>query len=54
VGASARSIENTTSSALNGAPSWNFTPGRSLKRQLVGVGWLHCVARPGSMLKAMS
>src|SRR4030095_15864822 len=33
---SARSNVNFTAAALNGVPSWNFTPGRSLKRTLVG------------------
>jgi hypothetical protein len=29
-----RTIENATSSAVSGEPSWNFTPWRSLKRQV--------------------
>ena len=33
---SARSNVNFTASALNGVPSWNFTPERSLKRTFVG------------------
>ena len=36
VGAAPRSIENTTSSAVKGVPSWNLTLGRSLKRHSVG------------------
>ena len=30
----ARASENTTSSALNGVPSWKRTPGRSLISQV--------------------
>ena len=41
VSASARSTEKTTSSAVNGAPSWNFTFGRSLKRIVVGFSACH-------------
>ena len=33
----ARSAENTTSSAVKGEPSWNFTPLRRWKRQRVGL-----------------
>ncbi len=36
VGCRARSIEKTTSSALNSSPSWNFTFGRSLNSHTVG------------------
>jgi hypothetical protein len=36
VGDSARSIEKTASSAVNGLPSWKTHAGRSLKRQVVG------------------
>ncbi len=32
----ARSKVNFTAAALSGVPSWNLTPGRSLKRTLVG------------------
>ena len=49
----ARSTLNTTSSALKGAPSWNFTLGRSLKRQVSGSGLLHSVARPGPMDRSL-
>jgi multidrug efflux pump subunit AcrB len=51
-GASMRWTENTTSSAVKGVPSWNFTPARSWKRQLVGLVICHDVARPDSSLKA--
>ena len=47
-----RCTENTTSSAVKGVPSWNFTPARSWKRQLVGPVICQAVARPGSSLKA--
>jgi len=40
--------ENTTSSAVNGEPSWNLTPLRSSKRQLVGPVCVHLVASAGS------
>src|SRR5437899_1965601 len=33
--------------ALNGEPSWNFTPWRSLKRQVVSLGVSHDVASAG-------
>src|ERR1700716_2844392 len=33
--------------ALNGEPSWNFTPWRSLKRQVVSLGVSHDVAKAG-------
>ena len=36
------------------APSWNFTPGRSLKRQLVGLVFCQLSANAGSILKAWS
>ena len=39
---------NTTSSAVNGAPSWNLTPGRSSKRHTVGEVCFQAVARPGT------
>ena len=47
-------IEKTTSSALNGDPSWNFTPGRSLKRQVSGPVCDHSVARAGTKLSCRS
>ncbi|CFO67788.1 Uncharacterised protein [Bordetella pertussis] len=50
----ARWIENTASSAVNGAPSWNFTPSRSLKRYSVGETWVHSVASAGTTLKSLS
>src|SRR4029450_13483434 len=37
VGSAARWNENTTSSAVNGVPSWDFTPGLGLKRHTVGT-----------------
>ena len=45
----ARVSENTTSSAVNGAPSWNLTPLRSSKRTCVGEICVHLVARAGSV-----
>jgi hypothetical protein len=50
----ARSIENTASSALNGAPSWKTTPSRSLKRQVVGLTICHDTASDGSSLNCLS
>ena len=58
-GSSARFTLKTTSSAVKGVPSWNFTPGRSLKRQPLppssGVhesasrpSGLNCSSRPTS------
>ena len=41
----ARFSENTTSSAVNGEPSWNFTPGRMSKNQVVGSVWPHFVGQ---------
>src|SRR5260221_4177885 len=40
----ARSKEKTTSSAVNGGPSRNFSPWRSLQRQTSGAGGDHSVA----------
>ena len=40
-GVPARVSENTTSSAVNGAPSWNLTPLRSSKRTCVGEICVH-------------
>ena len=42
--ASARSIENTTSSAVIAEPSWKRTFGRSLKRHVVGSTACHDTA----------
>jgi len=50
----ARAIENTTSSAVKGRPSENFTPWRSLKIHLVGVSCFHSVASCGTMLSCLS
>ena len=35
-------------SALTGVPSWNFTPDRNLKRQVVGPVCAHSVASDGT------
>lgn len=51
---SARWSENTASSALNAAPSWNLTFGRRRKRQVVGVGLSQDTASAGSVLKLRS
>ena len=51
---SVRSIENTTSSAVKGVPSWNSTPGRSRKRHTVGDIACHDRASAGSSLKRSS
>ena len=40
-GDSARSTENTTSSAARSEPSWNFTPSRSRNRQVRSFGCVH-------------
>ena len=47
---------HTTASALNAEPSWNFTPGRSLKIHLVlsASSTFHSVARPGITTLALS
>jgi hypothetical protein len=39
--------ENTTSSAVNGVPSWKTTPRRSLKRHTVGLVCFQDVASAG-------
>ncbi len=36
-----------TASALNGVPSWNFTPRRSLSTRVFGSGVSHDSASPG-------
>jgi hypothetical protein len=43
----ARSNVNFTAAALNGVPSWNFTPGRSLNRTFVGDMTSYEVASAG-------
>ena len=43
-----RSIENFTSAAVKGEPSWNFTPGRSLNSQVEVSIAFHEVASRGS------
>ena len=47
--ARARLYENTTSSALNGVPSWNCTPLRRWKRQCLGPISSQRSARAGSI-----
>jgi hypothetical protein len=47
-GPRARAMENSTSSAVRGEPSLNFTPSRSLKRQVVGFTCSQDVASAGS------
>ena len=46
--AAARAKVNTTSSAVNGVPSWKFTPRRSSKRHVFGSVWVQLVASPGA------
>ncbi len=48
----ARAMLKTTSSAVNGAPSWNFTFGRSLNRVTVGLTASHESARHGSIFRS--
>ncbi len=54
VSARARSKLNTTSSAVKGVPSWNLTPGRSLKRHVVGFTCVHDSASPGTCFSCLS
>ena len=54
VGSRARAIENGMSSAVNGVPSWNFTPGRNLKRIIVGDSDSHDNASDGCNAKSRS
>src|SRR5262245_1321723 len=42
-----RSIDATTSAAVNSLPSWNLTPRRSLNSHVVGSSVFHSVASPG-------
>ena len=49
----ARAKLNTTSSAVNGVPSWNCTPLRSSKRQTVGEVCFHEVASDGARLRSL-
>src|ERR1700704_1531212 len=53
-GSTYRSRLNLAASALNGEPSWNFTPCRNLNRQVVSVGESHASARPGCGAKLVS
>src|SRR6185437_14717194 len=50
----ARLIEKTTSSAVNGVPSLNFTFGRRSKYQCVGSVLPHLVASDASSLRSLS
>jgi hypothetical protein len=50
----ARFSENTMSSAVSVEPSWNFTPGRMSKNQVVGSLWPHLVASAGSSFRFLS
>ena len=54
VSSAARWYENTTSSAVSGAPSWNLTPGRSLNRQVAASTCSHDVASPGTIFRSRS
>ena len=53
VSESARWIENTTSSAVKGEPSWNVTFWRSLKRVVVGLMVSHDNARHGMTFRSL-
>jgi hypothetical protein len=46
--------ESTTSSAVNGVPSENFTPWRRSKNQVVLSTWPHFTASAGSRLRFLS
>ncbi|MNT12045.1 hypothetical protein D3C72_1469580 [compost metagenome] len=49
----ARAKLNTTSSALNGVPSWNTTPLRSSKRHTFGEVCFQLVASSGARLRSL-
>ena len=49
-----RSSVALTSSAVNGAPSWNLSPGRSVNSQVVSLTVFQEVARPGWSWSAVS
>ena len=53
-GARTRLAEKSTSSAVKGEPSWNFTPLRRWKRQRVGSGVSQDSARPGARFRSLS
>ena len=53
-GSWARCVENTTSSAVNAVPSWNFTPSRSLKRQVRSFTWFQDTASQGMTFQSLS
>ena len=53
VSESARSIVNTTSSAVKGEPSWNLTLGRNLNRVVVGLTTCQDSARQGSTFRSL-
>jgi len=39
---------------VKGVPSWNFTPRRRVKRQVVGLTCCQLTARPGTSFSALS
>ena len=49
-----RSIVALMSSAVSGAPSWNFTPGRRANSHVVSFTLRHEVASPGTSLSPVS
>ncbi len=49
----ARAKLKTTSSAVNGVPSWNCTPLRSSKRQTLGEVCFQLVASSGARLRSL-
>ncbi len=49
----ARAKLNTTSSAVNGVPSWNTTPLRNSKRQTSGEVCFQLVAKSGARLRSL-
>src|SRR5574337_1723285 len=51
--AAARAKLNSTSSAVNGVPSWNCTPWRRLKRHTFGEICFHEVASAGARLRSL-
>ncbi len=54
LGSCARSIENTTSSAVKGVPSWNLTPFLRWKRQVVASTCSQRVASEGTSFSSRS
>jgi hypothetical protein len=53
-GARMRSYTALTSSAVNGVPSWNFTPERSVTSHTVSPAGFHAVASAGCSLRLVS